>query len=195
MYPYAIALPKVAPSKALPEEYRSCAERLFPSTGLSSGQSLKEAGMAFADLLGIGNDYTRFYAVVGSEKQALIRRLLTHFQNNMSLLIQKTWVEKVDEERKEKLQDRIPGLIELIEAGSYQKAVAEFGIILEELAYLFFGVQSQKDDFTTYTFRIDDQIGLFWWYGSQIAHMQNTVLDDESLQAILLIGLCYLTNF
>ncbi|MDR2808134.1 MAG: hypothetical protein LBB43_03905 [Spirochaetaceae bacterium] len=196
MYSYATTLDKVATGKAVPEEYRDCAERLFPRNGVSGRQSLKEAGMAFADLLGIGNDYARLYSASGNEKEASIERLLEHFQNNISLLIQKTWVEKVDEERKENLQDRIPGLIELIEQNSYQKAVAEFGVILEELAYLFFGAQSRKDDFTEYTFRIDDQIGLFWWYGSQIAHMrEDMVMDDESLRAILLIGLCYLTNF
>ena len=194
MYSYTTALHNGAGTKALPKEYQSCAESLFPSES-STKISIKEAAAAFAGLLGIGNDYTRLYSVAESEKKASVERLLEHFQNNISLLIQKTWVEKVDEERKEKLQDRVPCLIELIEQGLYQKAVAEFGIILEELAYLFFGVQSQKDDFTEYTFRIDDQIGLFWWYGSQIAHIQNAVMDDESLQAILLIGLCYLTNF
>ena len=123
---------------------------------------------------------------------------LRHFQNNLDLLIQKTWVEKADETRKEKLQERVPPLIDEIEKESYQQALIVFGAILEELAYLFFGAQSNEDDFTEYTFRIDTQMGLFWWYGGQIGRLRNVLnqaLDDTVLRAILLLGICYLTNF
>jgi hypothetical protein len=119
---------------------------------------------------------------------------LGHFRNNLDLLIQKTWVEKADEVRKEKLQDRIPEFIADIIQGNYRKALTEFGIILEELAYLFFGAQSHKEDFTEYTLRIDLQMGLFWWYGGQLGCLAK-LADDECFNAVLLIGLCYLTNF
>jgi len=129
-----------------------------------------------------------------------MRTFLEHFQNNLDLLIQKTWVDKSDETRKEKLQDEIPHFMALIGQGDFPQAIGEFASILEELAYLFFGTQSEKEDFTEYTFRIDAQMGLFWWYGGKLPLIKeikdkNGERDDKILWAVLLLGLCYLTNF
>ena len=150
-------------SKALPKEYRAIAEELFPPGGFSEerGPSVKAAA-AFADILGIYEDYKQIQNAHESGKT--VEKFLDHFQNNLDLLIQKTWVEKADEERKEKLLDDIPPLIAFIEKEEYSQALESFGAILEELAYLFFGAQSQKDDFAEYALRIDTQMGLFWWY-------------------------------
>jgi len=184
-------------SKALPAEYRTAAEGLFPPEGIKDekGPSL-EAAEAFADVLGIGVDFRRLWNVYQSDKK-VPEEFLDHFQNNLDLLIQKTWVEKAEEARKEDLQDKVPPFIAIIEKGDYPEALEEFGAILEELAYLFFGVQSQKDDFAEYALRIDPQIGLFWWYGGQInaerSWMKN--VDNSVIYAILLLGICYLTNF
>jgi len=86
-----------------------------------------------------------------------------------------------------------------IEHGDYPKAIEEFASILEELAFLLFGIQSSKNDFTEYTFRIDAQMGLFWWYGSRLNRLkelsEKISRDDKILWAVLLLGLCYLTNF
>ncbi|GHU82905.1 hypothetical protein FACS189468_7600 [Spirochaetia bacterium] len=192
--------------KAIPEEYRNIAGRLFPpgNPAHSGGQGPDIAATAdFADILGIGADYRKLLNTHRSDKE--ISQFLGHFQNNLDLLIQKTWVEKGDEIRKEKLQDRIPPFIAVIEAGDFEKALGDFGAILDELAYLFFGPQSNKEDFTEYTLRIDSQMGLFWWYGGQIGGLrQDTPVregswvqsaDKELLKAVLFIGLCYLTNF
>ena len=180
-------------SKALPREFRSTAEALFPPKGFPQGKgpSLK-AIKAFANILGIGDDYKRL-----QESGQAEAKLLNNFQNNLDLLIQKTWVEKADEVRKEKLQDKIPPFIELIEKENYSEALKEFGAILEELAYLFFGAQSQKDDFAEYALRVDPQMGLFWWYGGQINTERSWVnyVDSSLIYAMLLLGICYLTNF
>ncbi|MDR1956300.1 MAG: hypothetical protein LBQ30_05550 [Treponema sp.] len=191
--------------KTIPEEYRPIAEALFPSAGFQPEQGPSiEAAKAFAGILGIATDYTRLLTgadtlPVEQREHYALPHFLTHFQNNLDLLIQKTWVEKADEGYKERLQDRIPPFIATIEQGQYQEALADFSRILEELAYLFFGSQSYKEDFTEYTFRIDTQMGLFWWYGGQIGSLQqlnqDRPVDPECLRAILLIGLCYLTNF
>ena len=184
---------------SIPAEYRKIAEALFPPGGFKPGHGpdLKAAG-AFAKALGIDADYQRLLAL--DKKNRGIQTFLEHFQNNLDLLIQKTWVEKADEARKEKLQDEVPPLMALIEQGNFHQALEGFGAILEELAYLFFGTQSTKDDFTEYTFRIDAQIGLFWWYGGRLATLKglyekNKARDTQVLWAVLLIGLCYLTNF
>jgi hypothetical protein len=183
---------------AIPAEYRKIAEELFPLRGFFAGTgSNRDAAIAFAEILGVGNDYRDLLALSRSG----IHTFLGHFQNNLDLLIQKTWVEKADEARKEKLLDRIPGFIAEIEREDYPKALREFSDILEELAYLFFGAQSHKDDFTEYTLRIDTQMGLFWWYGGQIGRLTPYLGGDGGSQnsdyfkAVLCIGICYLTNF
>jgi hypothetical protein len=139
--------------------------------------------------LGLGHDYEMSDA--GS--------ILNSFQNNLDLLIQKTWVDKAEVIRKENLLDRLPAFISNIEQENYPEALKEFGAILDELAWLFFGDQSRKDDFTEYTLRIDTQLGLFWWYGNQLCNPQTLEwikrTEKEILKAILFLGICYLTNF
>jgi hypothetical protein len=183
---------------AIPGEYRKTTAALFPPGWFSLEKGPNSAAaVKFAEALGIGAEYQRILELKKDPEQ--MREFLGHFQNNLDLLIQKTWVEKADEARKEKLQDEIPPLLELIVQENYQQALKEFGAILEELAYLFFGTQSSKDDFTEYTFRIDAQIGLFWWYGSQLGSLKEInkycPLSDDFLWAVLLIGVCYLANF
>ncbi|MDR2435120.1 MAG: hypothetical protein LBD47_11210 [Treponema sp.] len=155
-----------------------------------------KAASDFADALGVGAEYRRLLKLNKTDKE--MHSFLGHFQNNLDLLIQKTWVEKADESRKERLQDEVPDFVAGIEQGNFQQSLEEFGAILEELAYLFFGTQSTKDDFTEYTFRIDTQMGLFWWYGGRLGNLKAckcTDTDENVLWAILLIGICYLTNF
>jgi hypothetical protein len=182
----------------LPGEYRKPAERLFPEDGYSKGQVPDfKSTAAFAKSLGIDADYQRLLALDKNSGDMLT--FLEHFQNNLDLLIQKTWVEKSEERRKDHLQDKIPVFMGLIENGDYTKAIEEFALILEELASLFFGIQSSKNDFTEYTFRIDAQMGLFWWYGARLNRLKELggkiSRDDKILWAVLLLGLCYLTNF
>ncbi|MDR1420083.1 MAG: hypothetical protein LBI86_06905 [Treponema sp.] len=180
---------------SIPEEYRKTAETLFPPGGFPGEQGPDAlSAAAFADILGIGADYRRLLAENKSGEE--MHRFLCHFQNNLDLLIQKTWVEKADEGRKEKLQDRIPGFISEIGQGNFEKAIRDFGAILDELAYLFFGAQSEQEDFTKYTLRIDIQMGLFWWYGGHLGCLGSGVkTGGDSLWAVLLVGICYLTNF
>jgi len=182
-------------SQSVPAEYGGVALALFPNEGFPQGKGPSiQAAEAFAEILGVDADYKK---CLNSRPEDL-DGFLASFQNNLELLIQKTWVAKADENRKEDLLDRVPAFIASIENGDYQEALEEFGGILEELAYLFFGTQSAKDDFTEYTFRIDGQIGLFWWYGNQISGEKTRdwlkSAGRETLRAVLLLGICYLTD-
>ena len=190
-------------SLAILGEYRKIAEALFPqSNKQADGVSAKKkpdpaAAAGFAEVLGIGAEYQRLLKV--DKTAGEMKEFLVHFQNNLDLLIQKTWVEKADESRRDKLQDDVSPFMTLILQEQYPQAIESFGVILEELAYLFFGTQSTKDDFTEYALRIDTEMGLFWWYGTQLGWLYNkgktAEFNDEYLWAVLLIGICYLTNF
>jgi len=185
-------------SKILPKEYRAVAEGLFPPGGFPEGTGPSvQAVQAFANILGIGEDYRRLLDAHHSGQA--VGDFLERFQNNFDLLIQKTWVEKAEEARKERLLDNVPPFIAFIEKEDYSQALEEFGPILEELAYLFFGAQSQKDDFAEYALRVDEQMGLFWWYGGQINAARSAAwvknAEPKVLQALLVLGICYLTNF
>ena len=185
-------------NNAIPDEYRKIAKNLFTPEGAETKGPGPKAALEFAGSLGIGADYQRFLNV-NKDAGREMDELLEHFRNNLDLLIQKTWVEKTDEVRKERLIDDVPDFVTRIKQGNYQQALEEFGVILDELAYLFFGTQSTREDFAEYTFRIDAQMGLFWCYGSQLGNLKemykDSDLNDESLWALLLLGICYLTNF
>jgi len=189
---------KGQPSKnfSIPGEYRKIAERLFSREGFFKNQNPDlKAAAEFAKALGIDIEYQRLFAL---DRQSVeIRTFLDHFQNNLDLLIKKTWVDKSDESRKDSLQDKVPSFMDAVGQGNFaqaENAIEKFSAILDDLAYLLFGAQSEKEDFTEYTFRIDAQMGLFWWYGSRLS-LLNELKDDKVAWAVLLLGLCYLTNF
>jgi hypothetical protein len=97
-------------NSAVPEDYREISEALFPRGGYQAGNGPSlEAALAFAGILGVGSDYEWLL------ENGDMERFLESFQNNLDLLIQKTWVEKADEIRKEKLLDRVPAFIRKIE--------------------------------------------------------------------------------
>jgi len=176
-------------TKILPKEYKKAAEALLEENGPS-----REAVLDFADKLGVGTDYRKLDT--GWKNTEEQEHFLHSFRNNLDLLIQKTWVEKADEDRKEKLLARVPGFIAVIKEENYAGALGEFQAILEELAWLLFGTQSHKEDFFDYCLRIDHQMGLFWWYGGHLQHFLAAVSKDgETQKMALLLGLCYLTEF
>ena len=178
----------------LPAEYRKAAERLFPKSGFSRiFKPDSKAAIEFAKALGAGNEYQRVIAMDKNSEE--LKTFLHHFKTNLDLLIQKTWVEKNEEKRKDALHDDTASFMIKLDDGDYHGAIEDFGAILKDLAYLFFGAQIEKDDFTEYTFRIDAQMGLFWWYGSKLKELGDNAADKKFLWSVLLLGICYLTNF
>jgi hypothetical protein len=180
------------PLKLLQKEYQSIAGALFPENGEARGECCAHNARDFAEILGIGAEFSRLFST--NFQTADFQAFLEHFRKNLSLIITKTWVEKCDEARKDRLKTRLPNFILLIKKSEYRNALNEFGLILDELLSLLFGNELLQEDFIEYTLRIDTQIGLFCWYGRQL---KNAPLPDtaDALRAFLLIGLCYLTNF
>ncbi|MDR2468029.1 MAG: hypothetical protein LBD22_03620 [Spirochaetaceae bacterium] len=166
----------------LPTEYKESALNLF-----REGAGL-DAIKKYAQLLGVESAYERNFS-----SDTEFQGLLQHFHKNSSLLIAKTWVDKADKIRKEKIGARIQTFVTKAGAGNYDNALADFGIILEEFGFLFFGEQSKKTDLLEYAFRIDIQLGLFCWYGKHLADISPQA-NFEFRRALLLMGICYLTS-
>ncbi|MDR0539173.1 MAG: hypothetical protein LBG74_01540 [Spirochaetaceae bacterium] len=177
----------------LPPEYQLKAMALFPDTGqIQENQPSSRVFTEFVELLGIGSDYKRIVNMKDDDID--FSKFVASFYKNLQLLIDKTWVEKSDEMRKEMLHARLPSFFSELEKRNYEKALDEFGSVLGELAFLLFGEQSAKKDFIEYTFRIDSQMGLFWWYAITF-RSHKFHWPTEIKRALLLIGLCYLSNF
>jgi hypothetical protein len=170
---------------SIPSEFKKVTEALFPVR--SSRKPVLKDVENYARNLKVETAYKK---LIGSP--ADMASFFARFKRNFSLLIAKTWVERADEIRKETLQSRLPGFYAKIEKEDYVGAVKDFSVILEELSYLFFGEQSRREDFTEYAFRIDSQIGLFWWYGSRLSRVEKD--DKAMLRALLVLGICYLTG-
>jgi hypothetical protein len=141
----------------------------------------------FAELLGV----REIYVHVSGADAADYKEFLSNFARNMELVITKTWVDKQEVSCKERLTERISYFVTEMETKKYAQACEDFIIILEELAYLLFGGQSEKEDFGEYTLRIDPLWGLFWSY----AKLLRKVNWKGHTKEALLVGMCYLTNF
>ena len=139
----------------------------------------------YARTLGLDADYQRIF-----NSDADFKSLLEHFQKNMTLLISKTWVEKDDEIRKEKLGVTIPLFVREIANGRYTEALREFSGIFDELEFLFFGSESKKDDLIEYALRIDIHLGLFCMFVKQIPRVC-ALATPETARAVLALVICY----
>jgi hypothetical protein len=120
------------------------------------------------------------------------RKLLVSFKNNLTLLIQKTWVEKTDVELKEQVlyqleQFRADGKV------TWKSSYKPFLEILYNAVYLMFGQQVETEDFPEYALRIDPEFGIFWWYVKSLP--QDADWPDEKCRDAILLGMYFLANY
>lgn len=120
-------------------------------------------------------------------------KLIASFKKNLTLLIQKTWVEKDDEAVKEQLLYNLEQFCAYTEDGKYSDEYIRFGHILTDVVYLMFGNMSKEDSFTEYALRIDPQFGIFWWYISNLP--ETAKFSNEKCRALILIGMYFLANY
>lgn len=120
-------------------------------------------------------------------------QFLARFRKNVELLIEKTWVGKGDEDRKDELEKLLQDYVNHVKKTVNSRELKEFSEIIKEIAYLLFGEQSKKDDFFIYAERIDTPMGLFFRYGAKLPLLK--VKDASLLRAALLLGMVYLTDF
>ena len=90
-------------------------------------------------------------------------KLMQSFKKNLSLLIQKTWVEGSDALQKEAVLVRLEKYCSLIEQDKWAEGFASFKQILNSVIYLMFGAICKSDEFEEYALRIDPEFGIFCW--------------------------------
>ena len=125
------------------------------------------------------------------------KALIESFMKNIQLLVQKTWVEKDDEECKEDTLYRINSLCEKLiisESPSiYKELFEECFSILQDVVSLLFGDLVKSDSFIEYAFRIDPDFGFFWYYVTCLAKAE--LISAKKARYAVLLAMFFLANF
>ena len=120
-------------------------------------------------------------------------KIISSFKKNLTLLIQKTWVEKDDETVKEQVLYNLEQFCVYVEDGKYAEEYSRFSHILTDVVYLMFGPTSKEPVFEEYSLRIDPEFGVFWWYISNLPEVAD--FSNEKSRALLLLGMYFLANY
>ena len=119
-------------------------------------------------------------------------KLVTSFKNNLTLLIQKTWVEKSDIALKEKLIYQLERFLNK-DTPSWKEDFPLFIELINQAVYLMFGQKTDSPDFAEYSIRIDPEFGIFWWYISSLP--KNADWSEEKYQIAIMLGMYFLANY
>ena len=120
-------------------------------------------------------------------------KLVASFQKNLTLLIQKTWVEKSDASLKDQVLYQLSEYCNSAKAGSWQKAYPQLFQIISNVVYLMFGPLTKTEEFSEYAFRIDPEFGTFWYYISSLP--QNPEWSQEKCRTAMQLGMYFLANY
>jgi hypothetical protein len=119
------------------------------------------------------------------------KKLLTSFKKNLTLLVQKTWVEKSDIALKDELLYHLENF--KTSDSSWKDDFEPFLNIINNAVLLMFGQSTESDDFVEYSLRIDPEFGIFWWYISNLPPKANWT--EEKCRVATLIGMYFLSNY
>ncbi|MBR1403193.1 MAG: hypothetical protein IJ558_03360 [Treponema sp.] len=122
-----------------------------------------------------------------------VKKLITSFKKNLTLLIQKTWVDHSDISLKEEILVKLEKYCASIEENKWADVFASFTKILDEVIYLMFGSMAKTPDFAEYALRIDPEFGIFWWYVKSLPATNDW--SNEKNKAVMLIAMFFLANY
>lgn len=120
-------------------------------------------------------------------------KLVTSFKKNLSLLIQKTWVEQSDVLQKESVLVRLEKFCVLAEQEKWSEGFASFKQILNSVIYLMFGSICKTPEFEEYSLRIDPEFGIFCWYVKNLPDINSW--SNEKNKAVILVAMYFLANY
>ncbi len=148
-----------------------------------SEEITKSAGTV-AELFGSGFD-------ISSDES--VKKLINSFKKNLTLLIQKTWVDSADISLKEEILVMLEKYCATVEEDKWSEVFASFTKILDDVIYLMFGSTAKTPDFEEYALRIDPEFGIFWWYVKSLPESNDW--SNEKNKAVMLIAMFFLANY
>ena len=119
-----------------------------------------------------------------------IAKLVASFKNNLTLLIQKTWVEKSDIALKDQL---LYQLNIFLSNDSWKDNYVLFLQLINQAVFLMFGQKPDTPDFAEYSLRIDPEFGIFWWYVSNLP--PTTEWSEDKCRLAMMLGMYFLANY
>jgi hypothetical protein len=167
-------------------------------SGAANYNEIENAAHVLAQVFG---DKTKFAGLLGADsprRQENEQKLLVSFQNNLNLLVGKTWVEQSDEELKQQVLYRLKLFCARLSEYRYGDSYNDFMEIIRDTVYLMFGQQARKDDFSFYALRIDPEFGVFWQYVETLTKKDRPLKDKKACKQcriMLLLGMFFLANY
>ena len=122
-----------------------------------------------------------------------VKKLVESFKKNLTLLVQKTWVDQSDVSLKEEILAKLEKYCISIENGNWTEVFAAFISILDSVIYLMFGSMAKSPDFEEYALRIDPEFGIFWWYVKNLP--ATSPWSNEKSKTLILIAMFFLANY
>lgn len=140
------------------------------------------------DLIAAAFGYTKDFDKM---EETDISKLVVSFKHNLTLLIQKTWVEKSDIAIKDQLLYQLEQLLK--DGSSWSENYGLFRQIINQAVFLMFGQPTDSEDFAMYTLRIDPEFGIFWWYISSLP--PKIEWPEEKCRIAMMLGMYFLANY
>ncbi|MGN0729557.1 hypothetical protein [Treponema sp.] len=159
---------------------------------LTESETDTAAASAVQQLAGIFSAEETFKKILSMDSEAETK-LVFSFNKNLVLLIQKTWVEKSDEEMKAQILYQLEEFCAQLNSKSYGQAYPQFFSIVDNVVYLMFGNQARAKDFPEYALRIDPEFGIFWWYVKSLP--RDAQWSSDRTRNALLLGIYFLANY
>ena len=148
----------------------------------------KEKGYeSSADIIAIAFGSDKGFSKI---KKDGVDKLVDSFKKNLTLLIQKTWVEKSDIA----LKDQLLYQLEIFLSNeNWTDNYTLFLQLINQAVFLMFGQKPDTPDFAEYTLRIDPEFGIFWWYISNLP--PKTEWSEEKCRLAMMLGMYFLANY
>lgn len=154
---------------------------------LSKFLDSKEEYESSADMIALAFGAKKEFTKISDEE---VSKLETSFKNNLTLLIQKTWVEKSDIALKDKL---LYQLNLFLEKDGWKDNYSLFLQLINDAVFLMFGQKPDTPDFADYSLRIDPEFGIFWWYISNLPSKPSW--SESKCRIAMLVGMFFLANY
>ena len=143
----------------------------------------EDSANTIAKAFGSGENFTK-------QDKKSTAKLVESFKNNLTLLIQKTWVEKSDIALKDQL---LYQLNIFLGNESWKNNYVLFKQLINQAVFLMFGQKPDTADFAEYTLRIDPEFGIFWWYISNLP--PKTEWSEDKCRVAMMLGMYCLANY